>query len=125
MRVSGATDIYALGDATATKWAPTAQVASRQGRCTYFNINKCLDLANYFNNLGVYNDENVVSENLGPFDYNHLGTLAYIGNDRAIADLPGSIHVGGALTYYFWRSAYLSTLFAYRNRALVLFDWYM
>jgi NADH:ubiquinone reductase (non-electrogenic) len=30
---------------------------------------------------------------------------------------------GGFLTFYFWRSAYLSTLFSLRNRTLVATDW--
>jgi NADH:ubiquinone reductase (non-electrogenic) len=33
LKVKGCDGIYALGDATATRWAPTAQVASGQGRC--------------------------------------------------------------------------------------------
>ncbi|KAI8908392.1 hypothetical protein EDD86DRAFT_191652 [Gorgonomyces haynaldii] len=118
LRVKGDGSIYALGDASATRWAPTAQVASGQGRY----------LASFFNALGrlespTGQDVENLRAQLGPFNYNHLGTLAYIGQDRAIADLPGNVHVGGALTYYFWRSAYLSNLFADRNRLLVAFDW--
>jgi hypothetical protein len=49
--------------------------------------------------------------------------LAYIGSDKAVADLPfgfkgGNVAAGGQLTYYFWRSAYLSKLFSLRNRTL-------
>ncbi|KAI8921506.1 pyridine nucleotide-disulfide oxidoreductase-domain-containing protein, partial [Entophlyctis helioformis] len=109
--VKGTQDIFALGDASATKWAPTAQVASRQGWY----------LARMFNTMGKLEDASpeavqATMQKLGPFNYDHLGTLAYIGGDRAIADLPVGVHVGGALTYYFWRSAYLSKLFALRNR---------
>lgn len=53
-------------------------------------------------------------------------SLAYIGSDKAIADLPvlsGNLAVGGLATYYFWRSAYLSQLFSLRNRILVATDW--
>jgi len=51
------------------------------------------------------------------------GSLAYIGSDKAVADLPfgfqgGNVAAGGQLTYYFWRSAYLSKLFSLRNRTL-------
>jgi NADH:ubiquinone reductase (non-electrogenic) len=40
-----------------------------------------------------------------------------------VADLPfgwagGNVAAGGQLTYYFWRSAYLSKLFSLRNRTL-------
>lgn len=52
--------------------------------------------------------------------------LAYIGSDKAIADLPvfnGNLAAAGLATYYFWRSAYLSELFSLRNRLLVATDW--
>jgi NADH:ubiquinone reductase (non-electrogenic) len=103
LKVKGAANIWALGDCTATQWAPTAQVASSQG----------VYLSSVFNS-------NDFSKG---FEYNHLGSLAYIGSDEAIADLPFGVHIGGALTYYFWRSAYLSNLFSIRNKSLVMFDW--
>ncbi|KAI8920844.1 pyridine nucleotide-disulfide oxidoreductase-domain-containing protein [Powellomyces hirtus] len=125
LKVKGVDDVYALGDASATKWAPTAQVASKQG----------VYIAGIFNQLGRINadrhaimadgqDPNVVAaQRIKPFDYEHLGALAYIGSDKAIADLPGNVHIGGALTFWFWRSAYLNNLFSLRNRVLVAFDW--
>ncbi|RKP11408.1 hypothetical protein BJ684DRAFT_12955, partial [Piptocephalis cylindrospora] len=54
------------------------------------------------------------------------GSLAYIGSDKAIADLPflnGNFATGGFATFLFWRSAYISTLFSLRNRCLVIADW--
>ncbi|KAJ3076536.1 NADH:ubiquinone oxidoreductase [Podochytrium sp. JEL0797] len=117
--------IYGLGDCTASRWAPTAQVASRQGAY----------LAEQFRQLGVMEKEQAqfaaqgnkaedfVQEKLKPFVYTHQGSLAYVGSDKAIADLPMGIQLSGLVTYYFWRSAYLSNLFSMRNRALVGFDW--
>ncbi|KAJ3129214.1 NADH:ubiquinone oxidoreductase [Nowakowskiella sp. JEL0407] len=124
MAVKGAKGIFALGDCTATKFPPTAQVATRQGAF----------LAKYFNNLGQMSEdvqEQYANGELGSqlsgsypsFEYSHVGTLAYIGSDRAIADLPGGVHLGGILTFFFWRSVYLSNLFTVRNRVLVVADW--
>ncbi|KAJ3151936.1 NADH:ubiquinone oxidoreductase [Geranomyces variabilis] len=125
LKVKGADDVWGLGDASATKWAPTAQVASKQG----------VYLANVFNTLGNIradsrrilaegqDPEVIAAQAVKPFDYEHLGALAYIGSDKAIADLPGNVHIGGALTFWFWRSAYLNNLFSLRNRVLVAFDW--
>ncbi|KAJ3186695.1 NADH:ubiquinone oxidoreductase [Gaertneriomyces sp. JEL0708] len=110
LRVKGAPDIYALGDASATKWPPTAQVASRQGHY----------LAAVFNTMGSVNADKMKIESSGetpaaviedivkPFTYSHLGALAYIGSDKAIADLPGNVHIGGAVTFWFWKSVYLN-----------------
>lgn len=126
LRVQGVKGIWALGDATATKYAPTAQVASQQGRY----------LANVFNRRGeilaatspvtVHSPDQVEDPDLQPFHYSHEGSLAYIGSDKAIADLPflnGNFATGGFATFLFWRSAYISTLFSLRNRCLVIADW--
>jgi NADH:ubiquinone reductase (non-electrogenic) len=94
LKVAGCEGVFALGDASATRWAPTAQVASGQGRF----------LASVFNKIGEdYNvTESEILESVGPFNYNHLGSLAYIGADRAIADFPGGVESKGVLTLYFF-----------------------
>ncbi|KAG9878986.1 external NADH-ubiquinone oxidoreductase-like protein, partial [Aureobasidium melanogenum] len=66
------------------------------------------------------------TKQMGPFEYSHQGSLAYIGSEKAVADiswLTGNIATGGTVTYFFWRSAYLSMCFSTRNRVLVLMDW--
>ncbi|KAG0237793.1 NADH:ubiquinone oxidoreductase [Actinomortierella wolfii] len=114
MRVAGAQDVYAIGDVTFTKYAPTAQVATQQGKY----------LANVFESLArIEEGQNV---KISPFEYTHQGSLAYIGSDKAIADLPflnGNVSVGGVATFVFWRSAYISNMFSFRNRFLVVGDW--
>ncbi|KAI9595516.1 external NADH-ubiquinone oxidoreductase 1 [Syncephalis fuscata] len=116
MQVMGSENIFAIGDASATRYAPTAQVASQQGAY----------LAAVFNKLAKKEDEGVKATDLRPFHYSHFGSLAYIGADKAIADLSvmnGNVSVGGVATYLFWRSVYLSNLFSIRNRSLVASDW--
>jgi NADH dehydrogenase FAD-containing subunit len=67
-------------------------------------------LAKVFNDIGKSADPNSdeIFEQIGPFTYNHLGSLAYIGADRAIADFPGGFKSSGLFTLFVWRSAYLS-----------------
>lgn len=117
--------IYALGDASATKWAPTAQVASKQGAFLAHQFNKLHQLESEKKRLqDEGKDPAGIFSQIPQFSYEHFGTLAYIGAEKAIADLPGNVHVGGAFTFYFWRSAYLSNLFSLRNKTLVSFDWF-
>ncbi|KAF9434064.1 NADH:ubiquinone oxidoreductase [Entomortierella beljakovae] len=114
MRVAGAKDMYAIGDCAFSKYAPTAQVASQQGKY----------LASVFEGLARLDDGE--SKKIQPFEYSHQGSLAYIGSDKAIADLPflnGNVSIGGVATFVFWRSAYISTQFSFRNKFLVLGDW--
>ncbi|KAL4080088.1 hypothetical protein V8B97DRAFT_2002561 [Scleroderma yunnanense] len=145
LRMPGAPSIFAIGDCTATSYAPTAQVASQQGAYLarmFKLIAKKDTLENKLESLNATSDDNDHTAEkhkeaeslkkqmdrikLKPFQYSHQGSLAYIGSDKAIAELPifgREWTSGGVATFLFWRSAYLSTLFSLRNRALVAGDW--
>ncbi|CAO3660386.1 unnamed protein product [Rhizopus stolonifer] len=134
MRLKGCEDIFAFGDATATQYAPTAQVASQQGKYLAYQFKQIYTLKALEDQLkkGVEDKEKIEKKlqrvkRPGPFHYSHNGSLCYIGSEKAIADVPmgplGNLASGGAATFIFWRSAYLSNLFSFRNRALVLLDW--
>jgi len=150
LRLLGANDVYAIGDCTATSYAPTAQVASQQGRYLARLLAQLAKKEGLEKRLAELRGEkaglpegpegkaknaaeieavvkhlNKVSK-VRPFHYSHQGSLAYVGSDKAIADFPlfnGNLASGGVATFLFWRSAYLSTLFSLRNRTLVLTDW--
>jgi len=141
--------IFALGDCTSTPYAPTAQVASQQGSYLARVLKQKVKrdaLAGELAGLqkqelvqqpeaeGVERKEKIEKiakqlekqEKVRPFMYSHQGSLAYIGKEKAIADLPffnGNFASGGVATFLFWRSAYISTLFSMRNRVLVANDW--
>ncbi|EJD40789.1 NADH dehydrogenase [Auricularia subglabra TFB-10046 SS5] len=131
--------IFALGDCTQTAYAPTAQVASQEGAYLARQFAQMARKHALEQDLqvlradGAEEDAKKVEASLAragrfaPFHYSHQGSLAYIGSDRAIADLPlfgaGNLATGGVATYLFWRSAYISTLFSLRNRVLVATDW--
>lgn len=147
--VDGTDGIWALGDCSATKYAPTAQVASQQGAFLarlFNNMAKTQNLERELHDLQElaaqtqpaddreHIDREVAKKaklvrkvkQLSPFEYTHQGSLAYIGMERAVADISwwnGNFASGGAWTYLFWRSAYLSMCFSTRNRVLVALDW--
>lgn len=142
--MKGADGVFAIGDCTATSYAPTAQVAQQEGAylgrifkqlakkdnlAAELQVAKALPDDDPEKKTKIETLESQVAklEKLRPFRYSHQGSLAYIGSDKAIADLPffsgGNLATGGVATYLFWRSAYLSKLFSLRNRALVANDW--
>ncbi|KAH8704093.1 alternative NADH-dehydrogenase [Talaromyces proteolyticus] len=147
--VNGTENIWAVGDCAITNYAPTAQVAGQEGAflARLFNtMAKTEAIETELKKLSVAQQEakgdeerNHVFEEIkerqrqlrrtkqiGPFQYSHQGSLAYIGKERAVADiswLSGNIASGGTMTYLFWRSAYLSMCFSARNRVLVATDW--
>ena len=57
-----------------------------------------------------------------PFKYQHLGSLAYIGN-AAVFDLGQTSFMGGLVAMYAWRSVYWSEQVSARTRALLTIDW--
>ncbi|KAL5329144.1 hypothetical protein ACEPPN_002654 [Leptodophora sp. 'Broadleaf-Isolate-01'] len=145
--VQGTKDIWATGDCAVAGYAPTAQVASQEGAflARLFNTmakSEAIEtqIHNLSSNLNLQpgNTAEVAKEieshekqlrrikDIKPFHYTHQGSLAYIGSERAVADvswLNGNFATGGGLTYLFWRSAYLSMCFSTRNRVLVVLDW--
>ena len=149
LAVKGADGIFAIGDCAVTKFAPTAQVASQEGsylakhlaalartetlELEIRDLNARRDTAPSAETQASVDAQISRSERhlkkvrqLTPFEYSHQGSLAYIGKDKAIADISwfdGNFATGGSLTYLFWRSAYLSMCFSTRNRVLVLLDW--
>jgi NADH:ubiquinone reductase (non-electrogenic) len=112
MRMKGANGVFAIGDCTATSYAPTAQAASQQGAYLariLHQMAKTDDLERRLNQLetlegrvssGTEEEQKKFKEEkeditrhlqkvkLRPFHYSHQGSLAYIGSDKAIADLP-------------------------------------
>ncbi|KAA1477791.1 FAD/NAD-P-binding domain-containing protein [Dentipellis sp. KUC8613] len=139
LRMQGADgSIFALGDCTASSYAPTAQVASQQGAYLARAFGQMAHRDRITAELAAAQaageDEQAKTlqkqlsryDRLRPFHYSHQGSLAYIGSDRAIADIMlfnFKIASSGVATYLFWRSAYISTLFSLRNRVLVANDW--
>lgn len=136
----GADGVFAVGDCTATQYAPTAQVASQQGQYLAQMFGRIGLKAKYERKLAKLRAsgdaspeklENIVKKlnrvsKVTPFHYSHQGSLAYIGSEKAIADLPlfnGNVASGGGAAMLFWRSAYVSTLYSVRNRTLVMADW--
>lgn len=89
--------IFAVGDCTSTQYAPTAQVASQQGAyiARMFKqlakrdalLEQILAVQKEGGSTESLEKKLTKIENLRPFHYSHQGSLAYIGSEKAIADL--------------------------------------
>ncbi len=106
--LKGQRNIHAIGDGAIVEGESlpaTAQVAQQEGKYLARLLNR-----------------EARGKAVKPFKYRHLGMLAYIGSQRALADTPG-VKGYGFPTWLFWRSAYLTKLVSWKNKTLVLFDW--
>ncbi|KAF2654010.1 FAD/NAD(P)-binding domain-containing protein [Lophiostoma macrostomum CBS 122681] len=147
--VKGTENVWAVGDCAVANYAPTAQVAAQEGAWLARMFNSMAKTHEFEQELAKLSDaqekapgkearDQVFGEikevqkrlrrvkQMSPFEYTHNGSLAYIGSEKAVADvswLTGNIATGGTATYFFWRSAYLSMCFSTRNRILVMMDW--
>lgn len=102
-------DVYAMGDCATPEeknFPATAQVAQQEGKYLADALAK-----------------KISGRELRPFRYRHYGMLAYVGSNRALADL-ASVKGKGFSTWLFWRSAYLTRLVSFKNKVLVVFDWF-
>jgi NADH dehydrogenase FAD-containing subunit len=95
LRVLGAEGIFALGDCTATNYAPTAQAASQQGMYlskVFGQLAKKQALIEEHDEakkagadparLDALANAVIRTSNIRPFHYSHQGSLAYIGSDK-------------------------------------------
>jgi len=100
--------VYALGDCATIEdvnLPATSQVAQQEG----------MYLARALNRLAE-------GKPVKTFQYRHWGMLAYVGSNRALADL-AAVKGRGFSTWLFWRSTYLTKLVSWKNKILVVFDW--
>jgi len=59
---------------------------------------------------------------LHPFVYTDKGSMAIIGRNKAVADLPG-MHFKGFIAWFMWLFVHLLGLMNYRNRIITLYNW--
>jgi NADH:ubiquinone reductase (H+-translocating) len=112
MRVSGTSNIWALGDCalvpnahTGKPSSPTAQFALRQARQMARNMGRACK-----------------GEPTKPFRYRPQGLLASIGHHNGVAEVYG-IQFSGLLAWFFWRGVYLWKMPTLSRKIQIAVDW--
>ena len=111
-KVKGFEDIYAIGDASVMSTAAypnghpqVAQVAIQQGT----------NLANNFKAMRK-------NAPLKAFKYIDRGSMATIGRNRAVADLP-FLKFSGFIAWLTWMFVHLMAIVGVKNRLLIFINW--
>jgi NADH dehydrogenase len=114
-KVTATQNIYAIGD-TSIQFddisfpeghPQLAQVAIQQG----------INLAENFKLL-------FQNKPLKPFKYNDKGSMAIIGKNKAVVDLPKpKMHFNGFFAWMIWLFVHLMSLITYRNRLNTFYHW--
>ncbi|KAK3138905.1 hypothetical protein QOZ80_5AG0374970 [Eleusine coracana subsp. coracana] len=129
LRVPSVQDVYAIGDcsgfleSTGKEVLPAlAQVAERQGKYLAQLLNRVMK-------AGGGHATSAAEVDVGPpFVYKHLGSMATVGRYKALVDLRQSkeskgISIAGFVSFFIWRSAYLTRVITWRNRFYVAINW--
>lgn len=113
-RVKGFDDIFCIGDqcimpdvdsAYPGGHPQLAQVAIQQGTLLAKNLKRLEK-----------------GEELKPFRYKNLGTMATVGRNRAVAEFK-EIRMHGFLAWVMWLVVHLRSILGVRNKIIVLFNW--
>ncbi|MFD2938032.1 NAD(P)/FAD-dependent oxidoreductase [Spirosoma flavum] len=112
-RVQGLTNVFAIGDIAFMKLEDypkghpgVAQPAIQQGVHLAKNLRRMLK-----------------NEPTEPFKYFEKGSLAIVGRSRAVADLPGNIHLGGFIAWMAWLFVHIWYLVGFRSKLVVFSNW--
>ncbi|XP_008805242.1 internal alternative NAD(P)H-ubiquinone oxidoreductase A1, mitochondrial-like [Phoenix dactylifera] len=129
LRVPSVQDVFAIGDCsgfhenTGRQVLPAlAQVAERQGKYLAALLNQIC-------RAGGGHAHHAANLELGaPFVYRHLGSMATVGRYKALVDLRQSkeakgLSLAGFISWFIWRSAYLTRVISWRNRFYVAINW--
>ena len=112
-RVEGLDGVFCIGDQcimTADEAYPgghpqLAQVAIQQGSLLARNLVRL-----------------EAGEELVPFRYKNLGTMATVGRNRAVAEFK-KVKFGGFFAWFLWLAVHLRSILGVRNKLVVLFNW--
>tara|TARA_R110002072_G_scaffold291346_2_gene459454 strand:+ start:354 stop:1679 length:1326 start_codon:yes stop_codon:yes gene_type:complete len=60
---------------------------------------------------------------LKPFKYFDKGSMATIGRNKAVVDLPNNLHFGGFFAWFVWMFVHLVSIIGFRSKLVVLTNW--
>ena len=113
--IEGTTNIFALGDVS---YMETSLYPHGHPQVANVAINQAKNLAENF----IFIQQNKTP--LQEFEYNDKGSMATVGRNLAVVDIPKpKLHFGGLLAWIIWMSLHLFLLVGVKNRLQVFINW--
>ncbi len=112
-RVLGQPNVYAIGDVANMV---TEEMPRGYPMLAPVAIQQAEQLADNFQRL-------LRGQALKPFKYLNKGSMAIVGRNRAVVDLPGDLHFSGFLGWLTWLFVHLMTLVGFRNKVVTFISW--
>jgi len=110
--ISGYKNIYALGDIA---YMETPKYPKGHPQLANVAINQAKNLAD---NLKAIQTNNPLKE----FEYKDLGSMATIGKNKAVVDLP-FINFKGTLAWLTWMFVHLMLILSVKNKLIIFINW--
>ncbi|WMN07968.1 NAD(P)/FAD-dependent oxidoreductase [Marivirga arenosa] len=57
------------------------------------------------------------------FKYLDKGSMATVGRNKAVVDLPKNLHFGGFMAWFIWMFVHLISIVGFRNKIVILSNW--
>jgi len=112
-QIQGVQDVFAIGDIAAMetedfpKGHPMlAPVAMQQGEHLAKNLQAMAK-----------------DKPMKPFKYFDKGSMATVGRNKAVVDLPKDLHFGGFFAWFVWMFIHLISIIGFRSKLVVLTNW--
>ena len=111
-RVAGYENIYAIGDIACME---TPKYPKGHPQVANVAINQGRNLARNFNRM-------LKGRKPVEYEYRDLGSMATVGRNKAIVDLP-LVSFHGYLAWYFWMFLHLMLILSVRNKLIIFINW--
>jgi NADH dehydrogenase len=115
-KVQGIENIYAIGDVS---YMETPKYPHGHPQLANVAINQGKNLA-----LNLKHQVNGNKHLQNEFEYHDKGTLATVGRNLAVADIPKpKLHFGGWLAWLIWMSLHLMLILGVKNKLQIFINW--
>ena len=118
-RVEGFNNVYAIGDVA---YMDTDKYPKGHPQVANVAIGQGKNLAHNIHKIELSNNVEAVENDLKPYEYKNLGTMATIGRNKAVVDLP-FIKFKGRFAWLVWMFLHLMLILSVRNKLVVFINW--
>jgi NADH dehydrogenase len=118
LSVPGHAEVFAIGDIAAS---PAPKVAGAEGPAMLPQVAQPAIQGGHHVAKQIL--RRLAGRPTEPFHYRDKGTMATIGRNDAVTELPSGLRLSGLLGWLAWLGLHLLYLIGFRNRANVLLNW--
>ncbi|MCU0335983.1 MAG: NAD(P)/FAD-dependent oxidoreductase [Chitinophagaceae bacterium] len=107
--------VYALGDVA---WMETPRYPNGHPQVANVAINQAANLARNWLRHGRQ------QQHWQPYEYTDLGSMATVGRNKAVVDVPRpKLHFGGLFAWLVWMFLHLMLILGVKNKLMVFINW--